>query len=201
MNLNDYQTLFVVVTLGSALIVASPVLALVVSFKGGSEQFSEFWLLGPDHIADDYPFDVNAGEMYTVFVGLENHMGSSEYYKVYVKFCNETQSLLDSDEGVPSSLSPLHEYPFFVEDDGVWESSVSLCFNNVVIEDGILSVGEVVINEVSFPVDVYAVWDSESEGYFFQLFFELWRYDADSHSFTFADQSVGLWLNVNIYED
>jgi uncharacterized membrane protein len=195
-NLDDYRTLFMVVTLGLALIAASPALALVVPFGGGSESFSEFWLLGPNHAAEDYPFNVSAGEMYSVFVGVGNHMGSSEYYRVYVKFRNSTQSLPDSKSGVPSSLSPVYEYQFFVGADEVWESPISFGFGDMVVEGDVLSVGEIVVDGGAFSVDVFAVWDSEREGYFFQLFFELWRYDLDSRSFKFGGRFVGLWLNM-----
>ena len=195
-NLDQYRTLFVVVTLGLALIVASPALAMVVSFGVSSERFSEFWLLGPNHVAEDYPFNVSAGEVYSVFVGVGNHMGNSEYYRVYVKFRNGNQSLPDGKGGVPSSLSPVYEYRFFVGADEVWESPVSFGFGDVIVEDDVLSVGKVVIDGMAFPVDVFAVWDSEREGYFFQLFFELWRYDVDSRSFRFDDRFVGLWLNM-----
>jgi uncharacterized membrane protein len=195
-DLGQYRTLFVVVTLGLALIVASPMLTIVVSFGASSEQFSEFWLLNPNHVAEDYPFNVSAGEMYTILVGVGNQMGSSEYYKVYVKFRNGTQSLPDFKGGVPSSLSPVYEYQFFVGTDEIWESPVSFGFGDVIEEDDVLSVGEIVVDGVTFPVDVSAVWDSEREGYFFQLFFELWRYDADSRSFRFDDRFVGLWLNM-----
>jgi uncharacterized membrane protein len=195
-NLKQYLTLFVVVTLGLTLIVASPLLATVVPFGGGSERFSEFWLLGPNHVAEDYPFNVSAGEMYSVFVGVGNHMGSSEHYRVYVKFRNSTQSLPDGKESVPSSLSPVYEYQSFVGANEVWESPVSFGFSDVVVESDVLSVGEVIIDGAAFPADVSAVWDSEREGYFFQLFFELWRYDADSQSFRFDDRFVGLWLNM-----
>jgi uncharacterized membrane protein len=195
-NLDQYRTLFVVVTLELALIVASPMLAMVVSFGVSSEQFSEFWLLGPNHVAEDFPFNVSAGEMYSVFVGVGNHMGSSEYYRVYVKVRNGSKSLPDGKGGLPSSLSPVYEYRFFVGADEVWESPVSFGFDDVVVEGDVLSVGEVVVDGVTFPVDVFAVWDSEREGYFFQLFFELWRYDVDSRSFRFDDRFVGLWLNM-----
>ena len=73
---------------------------------------------------------------------------------------------------------------------------MSFGFGDVVVEGDSLSVGEVVVDGVTFPVDVFAVWDSEREGYFFQLFFELWRYDVDSRSFSFDDRFVGLWLNM-----
>lgn len=195
-NLEDYRALFMMATLGLALVAVSPMLGVILPFGRGSERFSEFWLLGPDHMAEGYPFNVRAGEEYSVFVGVGNHMGSSEYYKVCVKFCNGTQSLPDGKGGVPSSLSPVYEYRFFVGADEVWQSPMSFGFGDVVVEGDSLSVGEVVVDGVTFPVDVFAVWDSEREGYFFQLFFELWRYDVDSRSFSFDDRFVGLWLNM-----
>ena len=87
-NLEDYRALFMMATLGLALVAVSPMLGVILPFGRGSERFSEFWLLGPDHMAEGYPFNVRAGEEYSVFVGVGNHMGSSEYYKVCVKFCN-----------------------------------------------------------------------------------------------------------------
>jgi uncharacterized membrane protein len=193
-NLDQYRTLFVVVTLGLALIVASPMLAMVVSFGVSSERFSEFWLLGPNHVAEDFPFNVSAGEVYSVFVGVGNHMGSSEYYKVYVKFGNS--SLLFFNSSKPSSLSPVYEYRFFVGVDEIWESPVSFGFGDVIVEDEVLSVGKVVIDGMAFPVDASTSWNSETSGFYFQLFFELWRYDASLKSFRFDDRSVGIQLNM-----
>ena len=196
LNLESSRILFIVVTLGAALIIASPMLAIVVPFEGESEQFSELWLLGPNHVAEDYPFNSSAGETYSVFVGVGNHMSNSESYKISVKFRNSTQSLPDFNNEVPSSLSPLYEYQFFVDADGVWESPMSFGFNDLVVDGDVLSVNEVIIDGMAFPVDASAVWDSEKEGFLFQLFFELWSYDTDARSFRFDGLFVGLWLNM-----
>lgn len=210
MNLDEYRTVFLVVTLGLALVAAYPMLAMVVPFTGGSEEFSELWLLGPGHTAEGYPFSVGAGEMYSVFVCLGNHMGSSEYYMVYVKFGNSTQ--LDLDSSKPSSLPPLYEFRVFVGDEDVWESPVTFGFQNVYIEDvvlsvdnvttnvpiedAVLSVGDVIINGIVFPVDASTRWDSKHGGFYFCLSFELWRYDTMLKSFRFHDRVVGLQLNM-----
>jgi uncharacterized membrane protein len=194
-NLEEYRTLFIVATLGLALVAASPGLSLVLP-ETGSERFSEFWLLGSDHMAEGYPFDVGVSEEYRVFVGVGNHMGDSEYYKVYVKLRDGTGSLPDVDGSVSSSLDPLYEFRFFVGDGEVWEMPVTFGFKDVVVEGDVLSVGNVMINDVTFPVGTSAVWDSEKEGYFLELFFELWRYDVEYDSFRFDDRFVGLWLNM-----
>ena len=195
MNLEEYRTLFLVVTLGLILVAASPALSMVVP-HGGSERFSEFWLLGPTHMAECYPFVVGVDEEYRVFVGVGNHMGGSEYYMVNVKFRNGTQSLPDVGGSVAGSLSSLYEFRFFVGDKGIWEFPVSFVVEDVVVEDDVLNVGDVVVNGVNFPVDVSTVWDSDADGFIFQLFFELWRYDDLSESYRFDDRYVGLWLTV-----
>ena len=198
MDLEGYRTLFMVATLVLALVAASPALSVVVPFEGGSERFSEFWLLGPGRMAEGYPFDVGVDETYSVFVGVSNHMGSSEYYRVYVKFCNSTQSLPDVDNSVPSSLSPLFEFRFFVGDDETWESPVDFGFEDVFVNGDVVFVGGVMINGVVFGVAASARWDSEFSGFCFQLFFELWRYDLESQSFRFHDRFVGIWLNMTV---
>jgi hypothetical protein len=195
-NLEEIRTLFMVATLVVALVAASPALGVIVPLRGGSERFSELWLLGPDHMVEGYPFNVSVGEEYSVFVGVGNHMGSSEYYRVYVKLSNSTEFIPDVDGGVPSSLSPLYEWQFFIGDGEVWESVVTFRFEDVVVEGDVLVVGDVVIDGVSFAVDGSTVLDSREEGCLFELFFELWRYDVASKSFKFDNRFIGLGLNI-----
>jgi len=186
MNLEAYHALFIVATLGLALIVASPALAVLVPLQIGSEKFSEFWLLGPDHVAEGYPSNVQVDEDYKVFVGVGNHMGGSEYYMVRVKFHNISQD---------SSLS-LYDYRFFVSDDNILEFPLSFGFEDVDVEGNDLVLGAVTFEGVSFPVDISVVEDVGGAGFVFQYFFELWRYDLVSKTFRFDDLSVGIWLNL-----
>ena len=108
MNLKDFRTLFIAATLGVALVVASPALTAVLP-EVGSERFSELWLLNSEHMADDFPYNVGVDEVSNVFIGIGNHMGGSEYYRVCVKFGNGSEFLPDIDGGLPSVLSPLYE--------------------------------------------------------------------------------------------
>ena len=197
MNLEQYRILFMVVTLGLALVAASPVIGLVVPFRSGSERFSEFWLLGPDHMAEGYPFTVGAGENYKIFVGVANNMGSSGYYMINVKFSNSNQIFSDNTGFVPSSSPPLYDYRFFIGEWEVWESPVTFGFQNVSVEGDVLFVGDVVVDGIVFPINSSTMWDSESSGFIFQLSFELWRYDVESHSFGFHGQVVGIHLNMS----
>lgn len=195
-KLEEIRALFIVVTLGCALVVAIPALELILPYGGGSENFSELWILGPNHMAENYPSDVRGGKEYGVFVGVGNQMGNPEYYRVYVKFSNGTEFLPDIDGGVASSLSPLYEFRFVVDVGEVWESAVSFWFEDVLLEGDTLVVGDLTINGKTFSVDASTVWDPEKEGYFFELFFELWRYDIEYEQFRFDDRFVGLGLNM-----
>jgi len=51
------------------------------------------------------------------------------------------------------------------------------------------------INEVAFHVDKSALWSEENHGYYYQLFIELWIYEAEFDAFQFHNRFVGIWLN------
>ena len=197
MNLEEYKSVFAVTVLGLILVAAFPTVSMVLPFPGGGERFSELWLLGPEHMAEGYPFDVRGGEMQgPIYVGVSNHMGSLEYYMVYVKFRNQTQPLPNATVSEPSSLSPLYEFQFFLADGETWEMPVSFIVEDVGFEGNNSFVTEVSINGHVFPVDVFSGWDSEQDGFYFQLFFELWLYSGDLQVFEFHDRFVGIWLNM-----
>jgi len=177
------------------LIVLSPTLVMVITLPGG-ERFSELWILGPGHMAEDYPFDVRAGESYSVYVGVGNHMGSSSYYVVYVKFRNQSEALPNATAGTPSPLSPLYEYRVFLEDGESWEGPLNFSFSGVLLSGNQYLVERLRINGVVFTVDKLASWDGENNGYFYQLFIELWIYSADLDEFQFHNRFVGVWLNM-----
>jgi len=195
-NLEDYRTLFAVATLVLILVAAFPTLSLVVAFPRGGERFSELWVLGPNHMAEGYPFNVRVGEEYRIFVGVGNHLGSSSYYMVCVKFRNQSQPLPDVSNSLPSPLAPLFEFRFFIVDGESWEAPLTFAFLEVSgLEDSCL-VRRMMINDVVFLVDFSSSWDSENNGFYYQLFFELWLYDATSRGFRFHDRFVGIWLNA-----
>lgn len=195
MNLEQVRALFIIVTLSLVLIAAFPLISYVVPQRN-SENYSEFWLLGPDHVGDDYPSIVREGEVYRVFVDLGNQMGSSEYYLIYVKVGDNTSILPDVDNSLSSCLPPLFEFRFILAENGVWENAIDFSFEDLIFQDDILYVDYVVVNGVRFPVELSVDWDVERGGYFIQLFFELWRYDFESGSLKFDDSFVGLWLKM-----
>jgi hypothetical protein len=196
MNFQDYRTVFQVGSLAFVLLAASPALSLVVSFPRGGESFSELWLLGPNHMAEDYPFNVQAGEENSLFLGVGNHLGRSAYYLVYAKFRNQTQPLPNASSSEPSSLPSVYEFQFFVADGDIWETPITIKILDASVQDNAMVVESISVNERAFQVGCSSAWDSEYSGFYFQFFFELWLYSSVESSFQFHDRFVGIWLNM-----
>jgi hypothetical protein len=195
MNLDEYRTLFISVTLVSVLVAASPTLGFFASFSS-REKFSELWILGPGHMAEGYPFDVKANETYKVFVGVGNYMVSSSYYLVCVKFRSQTEPLPNATAGTPSPLPALYEYRLVVKDCGIWEAPLEFSFPQISISENRCLVETLTINDVAFRVDKLVTWDLNYTGFYYQLFIELWRYNVESEVFEYHNRFVSLWLNM-----
>ena len=195
MNLEDYRIVFVVSGLILILVASAPTLSLVFPLSGG-ERFSELWILGPNHMAEDYPFNVVNDTVYNVFLGIGNHMGSSAYYMVYVKFRNQSEPLPNATAGTPSLLSPLYECRVFLRDGKIWETALTFSFSGVSFFENQSFVERLVINDVVFSVGKLALWDGGNNGFYFQVFMELWIYNVGFDAFEFHNRFVGLWLNM-----
>ena len=194
--LQNYKILFIIVGLIGTLLFAIPSLALTVQLPGG-ERFSELYVLGPTRMAEGYPFSVSAGGSYLVFLGVGNHMGEAEYYRAVVKFRNVSEPLPNATEGVASSLPVLYAYEVFLSDGQVWEGALNFSFSDVVFGQNVSSVGRMRVNDVWVNVDKMAVWDETKNGFYYQLFFELWIYNATVSGFQFHNRWVGLRLNMS----
>jgi len=198
MNLEEYGVVFAVGAISLMLLVASPTLSLVYSFSSGKARFSEFWVLGSSHMMEDYPFDVRVNETYRVFVGIGNHMGSSSYYTVYVKFRNQNQPLPDAINSTPSLLPPLYEYQAFVADEATWETILTFRILEVLRVGNSTLVGDISINDSVFFLNSTALWNSKYSGFYYQMFLELWLYNMASQSFQYHNRFVSFWLNITV---
>jgi hypothetical protein len=197
LKLDDYKVVFASVGLIGVLLFASPTLSLVLRLPG-SERFSELWVLGPGRMAEDFPFNVSAGSTYSVFLGVGNHMGESEYYRVVVKFRNSSEPLPNATEGVASSLPVLYAYNVFLSDGQVWEGALNFSFSDVVFGQNVSSVGRMRVNDAWVNVDKSAVWDETSNGFYYELFFELWIYNVEAGVFQYHNRYCGIWLNMTL---
>ena len=194
-KLEEYKLVLAVVGLIGVLLLASPVIAAVVRFPGG-EQFSELYVLGPGHMAENYPYSVVPGRTYSVYVGVGNHLGSSAFYVLYVMFQNRSDTLPNATTGAPSPSQPLYEYRFAVTDGNVWENFLSFSVSNTSISANQSMIRQLTVNDVGFDVDKPSVWDSNSTSYYYRLVLELWLYDSASNSVQFNSRFVYLQLNL-----
>jgi len=195
LTLEDFGTVFLLTSFVGALGFASPALAFVLPPRP-SERFSELYVLGPNRMAEDYPFNVKGGEAYKVYLGIGNHMGSSAYYVLYVKLRNQTEPLPNSTTGNPSPLPALYEFRVLLGDGDVWEAPVSFSFRGLSSYGNGCRVETLGLNGLNLHVGKSASWDSENSGHYLQLFWELWICDPESGGFTFHNRFVGIWLNM-----
>jgi uncharacterized membrane protein len=206
LKLTEFRILFLIVALVLALIAASPALSLI-SLTSDGERFSELWLLGPEHKAENYPFNVSVNEEYNIYVGVGNQLDALAYYAVYVKLSNQTNLLPNSTAAEPGLLPPLYEFSFALSDGQVWEApltfSVDYVFiqrnvtlNNVSIIQQLATLNTISINGNTFPVNYTSIWDPDKNGFYFQIFFELWLYNVNSSNFEYHNRAVRLLLNM-----
>ena len=196
MKFQDYRTVFQVSSLALVLLAASPALSLIVSFPQGGESFSELWLLGPNQMAENFPFNIQVGEKNSLFLGVRNHLGNSAYYLVSVKFRNQTQPLPSINSSEPSSLPSIHEFQFILADGNVWETPVTFEVLDASVEGDLMVIRSISINGKIVQVDCRSIRDSDRNEFYFKLFFELWVYNSKSSTFEFDERFVGIWLTV-----
>jgi hypothetical protein len=198
-NIREYGVLFWTVVGVLALLVASPVLSRLLVWPR-TEFFTELWILGPNHMAEDYPYNVSRDQNYSVFLGIGNRLGHLAYYSIAVKFRNQTQPAADSFNRTYSNLTALYSISAFVPDEQVLELPLTFSLNYSYsdalsrIEFYSLTLNNVLLN----LTDCTATWDSGRNEFMGNLFFEAWIYNATVGDFQYHERFVSLRLNMTI---
>jgi hypothetical protein len=195
MKLGDYKLIFVAIGLVGVLLIASPAIGGAIP-PLGSERFSELYLLGPNQMAENYPYNIAVGQSYSVYVNVGNHLGSTAYYGLYVKLGNQTDQLPNATRGTPSPLPPIYEYRFSIPDSKNWTSLLAFSVPNASIQATNSQINTLKINDVPFNVDKPAMWNTNSTAFTYRLFFELWIYNGQTGSVEFNNSFVSLQLNL-----
>ena len=202
MNPQDYKVLFLVATGVLALVVASPALQRLLVLPQ-TEFFTEFWILGPEHKAEGYPYNVTSGSSYNVFIGMTNHLGQEAYYSIQVKFRNQNQSTPDTFSRTPSSLPLLFSFNAFVADKETLEIPLSFSFSYLYdpnfsrVDFANLALNGNVVNLGGYSIP----WDPERNGFLGNLFFELWIFDDSAGDFRYHERFTDLRLNMTAPEN
>jgi hypothetical protein len=197
MDIEECRVLFLTVTFVSALFVASPALGRLL-VPPRTEFFTELWILGPNHTAENYPFNISSNQNYSIYLGIANRLGYCACYLVAVKFRNQTQSGADSFNHTPSSLPALYSITAFVADEQTLESSLTFSFNYKYNRElNRIEFQSLILNDAKLNMTNYTLsWDIAKRGFYGNLFFELWIYNSTVSDFTYHGRFVGLWLNM-----
>jgi uncharacterized membrane protein len=196
LNFKNIKIFYAFFCAALCVIILLPTLSLFVSYPR-TEKFSEIWLLGSNHSLGDYPHNISPGETYNVFTGIGNLMGDLEYYLVTVELRNKTDtSTIFVANPLDTSFS-LFEYRAFLADSNTLEKEVSFSFDIVSFENNVSKISQLTINGRSLKIEKTAMWDTTINGFYYQLFFELWTYEKISGGFTSHDWSVQLSLNLS----
>jgi uncharacterized membrane protein len=197
MGLQQYGYLILIVTIVSALFVASPTIQKI-TVAPQTVFLTEFSILGPFHNST-YPYNIEANQNFKLYLEVKNHLGSLAYYQIEIKFRNQTQSGPDSLSHTSSDQSALGEIPFCVADNGTIELpiDVSLEFEVDQTNTHMLDVQNIVVNGEALSANATTiVWDPEKQGFYGNLFFELWIFNDSTNAFQYNQRYVSLWLNM-----
>jgi uncharacterized membrane protein len=195
MKLGDHKLIFIAAALIGSLLITSPAISGAIRLPEG-EHFSELYLLGPSQMAENYPYNIAVGQNYSIYANVGNHLGSSAYYKLYVKLGNQTDQLPNNTLGTPSPLQPLYEYRFSIPDSKNWTSLLTFSVSNATIQATNSQINTLKINDAIFNADKPAIWNSNSTTFTYRLFFELWLYNGQTGSVEFNSRFVSLQLNL-----
>ncbi|XES77833.1 MAG: DUF1616 domain-containing protein [Candidatus Bathyarchaeia archaeon] len=191
MNVVQYKTVLCVATFVVALFVASPAIEQLTVFPS-RDSFSELGLLGPQHIAADYPSAVTANQDYSVFLEVGNQLGYAAYYMIQVKLQNKTQF----DTNTPTDS--LYNTTVFVANQQTTDIpltfSIDYSYNQTLSQ---VNLSQVSFNGFSSKLETNPfAWEPEKVSNVSYLVFELWLYNTTLGDFENHKRSVNLMLTI-----
>ena len=195
LTISQYKVIFVAVGIIGIVFITALFISPFVIFTRG-EQNSELFLLNSRHTAEDFPFNFDLGKKYLMYIGVDNHMGSSAYYTLKLKLGNQTDSLPNSTSATPSPLQSFCEYKFFVADNKSWEVPLTFSISNTSFEQNRSIINGININTVDYVLNKESEWNTNSTGYHYVLLVELWIFNSQLDLIQFDNRFV--YLNMNI---
>ncbi|MGA2385830.1 MAG: DUF1616 domain-containing protein [Candidatus Bathyarchaeia archaeon] len=199
MATQQYKTLILVVTVFLALFTASPAIQRL-TIVPQTTHLTELSILGAYHNAT-YPYNGTIGQNYPLYIDVDNNLGSFAYYQIEVKFRNQTQSAPNSFNQTSSNLPSLGNISFCVANNEALELPINVSFFFYFMPDlkniNQLDMKNVILN--GFPLSLSSTtitWDSQRNGFYGNLFFELWIFNDTTNTFQYDQRYVSLWLNM-----
>jgi uncharacterized membrane protein len=194
MELGQHRTLMIIAVAVVLLLVFSLVLQLVPVYPK-SDSVTELYILGPEHKAENYPFNITRNENYHVILGITNHLGSSAHYQVEVKFRNESQSSPNTFTQSPSTLPSLYNIDATVDNNKTWELPVTFSIDYFSAGNDVFF-RSMKFNDATLPLTGFtATYNSTTGVCYGNLVFELWLYNG---TLQYNNRHVDLKFNMTI---
>lgn len=117
---------------------------------GQGERFSELGILGPNQMLGDYPSEVVAGEVVSLFGYVGNHMGEPVFYTVMVKL-GDNETVVN-----PASIAAMQQYSQVVANNQSWTFPIDVTLSTVGVNQRLIfelwsynqTVGQVYYQEI-----------------------------------------------------
>lgn len=198
MGLQKYKALILVITAVSTLFIASPLLQKLVYFPQ-TVFFTELSLFGPYNNAT-YPSNVTVGADYRLYLNVNNHLGTQASYVIKPKFGNQTQFTPDSFNHTSSILPSLGDITFSLADNKFIQLPINVSFQYNVDKNNSrqLDMQSIVLNGETIDVSNTTIaWNSGKNGFYGNLFFELWLLNDTTNALQYDQRYVSLWLKMS----
>ncbi|MCW4009499.1 MAG: DUF1616 domain-containing protein [Candidatus Bathyarchaeota archaeon] len=195
MNLNDYKLIFIVTGLIGILLISSPAIGMVLHLPM-EQPFSSIFLLGSTQKFSDYPYNVTEGTTYPLHLCVENREGEAAYYKVEMGLRNRTDLIGNETDNVQNPTQPLLEHKFLCQNGQIVQKPLNFMISNVTYSSNQSVINKIAVNGVKFEVNTLSIWDSEKQGFPYEIFFDLYIYKTSVGSFESLNQSLNLKLNL-----
>ena len=196
MGLQKYRGLFLIITAVLALFIASPLLQKFVYFPQ-TDFFTELSLFGSYNNAT-YPTNVTSGGTFRLYLNVDNHLGSLAYYVVEAKFGNQSKFTPNTFNHTSSVLPSLGSISFFVADNESLQVpiDISLQYNVDPNDSRLLDMQSITLNGATISDQTTIAWNSEKNGFYGNLFFELWLNNDTTNGLVYHERYVSLWLKM-----
>lgn len=195
MNNGNGKLLYTLFCVVLGIIILLPTFFSFIPIPKG-ESFTELWLLQSHDQIETGKLSILQTRSYSVNLGVANHMGNSEYYRIYAKLRLPNEPLPNKTIELESPLEPLIEYRLFLRDSEIWNKEFSFSFEEISYEDKVAVVSELSLDDHPVELDKIVQWDEARSGFYCQLFFELWIYNSTVSRFQYHNRYVSIWLQL-----
>jgi uncharacterized membrane protein len=187
---NKIDQILTLILIASIIIAASTLLYVLIMPKTG-EQFTEFYILGPTGLADNYPQNLNQGDQATVILGIANHEYEPINYTVEI-WISDQQTFYNT---TSQQNETIYNHLYYIDN-----LTVSLNHTDIDIEEPWQAQWETnytfSINRTGEYKLVFLLYKNQTESYNTNTdYANIAPTKIDSENTT-AYRSLHLWINV-----